>query len=93
MAGDVDRLIVVRPVVFFPETSRMPLSVVEYDRLEHAITAGTRVALVRRGTEYLVIPNRLRITAGREIIEARHPTTGHPMTLFVDELDRVDAVR
>ena len=93
MAGDDDRLIGVLPAAFSPERSRMPLSVVEYDRLEHAITAGKRVALVRRGTEYLVIPNRLRITAGREIIEARHPTTGHPMTLFVDELDRVDAVR
>lgn len=71
----------------------MPLSVVEYDRLEHAITAGTRVALVRRGTEYLVIPERLRIVNGREVIDTRHPTTGHHLSLFVDELDRVEAVR
>lgn len=71
----------------------MPLSVVEYDRLEHAITKGLRLALSRRGTEYLVIPERLRIEAGREIIVTRHPTTGHHLELFVDEIDRVESVR
>lgn len=72
---------------------RMPLSVVEYDRLEHAITKGTRLALLRRGTEYLVIPERLRIDAGREVIVTRHPTTGHRLELFVDEIDRVEPVQ
>ncbi len=71
----------------------MPLSVVEYDRLEHAITKGTRLALLRRGTEYLVIPERLRIDAGREVIVTRHPTTGHRLELFVDEIDRVEPVQ
>lgn len=71
----------------------MGLTVVEYDRLEHAITKGRRVLLLRRGSEYLVIPERLRIDAGREVILTRHPTTGHRLELFVDELDRIEDVR
>ena len=71
----------------------MPLSVLQYDRLEHAITKRTRLALTRRGTEYLVIPERLRLVAGREVIETRHPSTGHRLQLFVDELDSVEVVR
>ena len=71
----------------------MPLSVVEYDRLEHAITKRLRISVSRRGTEYLVVPERLRIDNGREVIVARHPTTGHQLELFVDELDRVEAVK
>ncbi len=71
----------------------MPLSVIQYDRLELAITKGTRLALIRRGTEYLVVPERLRIDAGREVIMARHPTTGHRLELFVDELDAVESMQ
>jgi hypothetical protein len=70
----------------------VPLSVAEYDRLEQAITHGRRVALHRRGREYLVIPERLRLDQGREVITTRHPSTGHRMELFVDELDAVEAV-
>ncbi len=70
----------------------MPLSVAEYDRLERAITDRKRLALQRRGREYLVIPERLRIEKGREVITTRHPSTGHRMELFVDELDSVKGV-
>lgn len=71
----------------------MPLSVAEYDRLENAIVKGARVSLMRRGREFLVIPERLQLDRGREIIHTRHPTTGHHMVLFVDELDRVEELR
>ncbi len=71
----------------------MALSVAEYDLLERAITDGRRLALRRRGTEYLVIPERLHIVAHREQVVARHPSTGHRLELFVDELDGVEAVR
>lgn len=72
---------------------RMPLSVAAYDLLEGAIARGTRLALRRRGTEYVVIPERLRLVAGREQVLARHPTTGHTLELWVDDLDGVEAVR
>lgn len=71
----------------------MALSVAQYDRLEHAITKGMRLALMRRGTEYLVIPERLRLADGREVIHARHPSTGHRLELFVDELDSIEIVK
>lgn len=70
----------------------MPLSVAEYDRLERAITDGRRLALRRRGTEYLVIPERLRLRDGREQITTHHPTTGARMELWVDELDSVEGI-
>ncbi|MCC6245700.1 MAG: hypothetical protein IT353_22905 [Gemmatimonadaceae bacterium] len=71
----------------------MALSVVQYDRLENAITRGIRLALFRRGSEYLVIPERLRIVQGREVIIARHPSTGQRLELFVDELDSLELVQ
>ena len=70
----------------------MALSVAEYDRLERAISDRTRIALYRSGREYLVIPERLRLEKGREVITTRHPSTGHRMELFVDELDAVEPV-
>ena len=71
----------------------MSLSVAQYDRLEHAIAKRIRLSLTRRGTEYMVVPERLRIDNGREVIVARHPSTGHRLELFVDELDSVEAVK
>jgi hypothetical protein len=68
------------------------LTTAQYDALENAITTGTRIAVMRRGTEYVVVPKRLILAGGREIIEATHPTTGHRLTLFVDEMDSVEAV-
>lgn len=71
----------------------MQLSVVQYDRLEHAITNGTRLQLYRRGSEFLVIPERLRLQEGRELIVARHPSTGSLLEIFIDELDALEIVR
>ena len=71
----------------------MAFSVVQYDRLEHAIARGQRLALSRRGTEYLVIPERLRIEHGREVIVARHPSTGSRLELFVDDIESIEFVR
>ncbi len=71
----------------------MRLSTVQYDLLERAIVDGSRLAIRRRGTEYLVIPERLRLEHGREIIVARHPSTGHRLDLVLDELDQLEAVR
>lgn len=65
----------------------------QYDRLERAISIGQRIAVYRRGTEYVVIPERLRLDQGRESIEARNPTTGDHLTLYLDELDSFEVVR
>lgn len=65
----------------------------QYDLLERAIIDGTRLMIMRRGTEYVVIPERLRVESGREVIMARHPSTGHRLELIIDEIDTIEAVR
>lgn len=65
----------------------------QYDALERAIRDGTRIAVYRRGTEYVVIPQRLRMLAGREAVESVHPTTGDDITFHLDEVDAIEVVR
>ena len=69
------------------------LTHLQYDALERAIANGTRIVVYRRGTEFVVVPTRLVLTSGRESIEARHPTTGERITLYIDEVDSIDVVR
>ena len=69
------------------------LTTTQYDALERAITDGRRIAVYRRGTEYVVIPTRLRLTGGREALEATHPTTGEHLTLMIDEVDSFEVVK
>jgi len=64
----------------------------QYSKLENAVTRGLRVIIHRRGTEYIVIPLALSSRNGREVIEARNPTTGDAMSLFVDEVDSIEPV-
>ena len=69
------------------------LTVKQYDTLERALAKGSRVSIQRRGRrEYVVIPLQLRTRDGREVIEARNPTTGHDLTIFVDEIDSIEAM-
>jgi hypothetical protein len=65
----------------------------QYDALEHAVANGTRIAVYRRGTEYIVVPTRLFQADGREALEAAHPTTGDRIILYIDEVDSIDVVR
>jgi len=69
------------------------LTVRQYDALEQAITRGQRIAVTRRGTEFVVIPERLVMRNRRECVEARHPTTGDHLSLWLDEVDALEVVR
>ena len=71
----------------------MALSTKQYDRLEAAIAKGTRISVWRRGSEYIVIPERMRLKDGREVIDARHPSTGHHLELWIDEMDGFEVVK
>jgi hypothetical protein len=64
----------------------------DYNRLEAAITAGARVAVQRKGGELVVVPRRLAMRGGREMIEAIHPSTGEVVTFMLDEIDGVEVV-
>jgi hypothetical protein len=66
----------------------------EYDALERAVREGTRLAFQRRGRrEYVVIPLTLRLENGREVVDARHPTTGHDLKIYIDEIDGVEVFK
>jgi hypothetical protein len=64
----------------------------QYEQLENAVTHGFRISIMRRGTEYTVIPVRIHSVEGREALSARHPTTGEEMTFILDEVDRFEVI-
>jgi hypothetical protein len=64
----------------------------QYERLERAVIDKRRIAVFRRGTEYVVIPQRLDLISGRERIEAVHPTTGDRITIYLDEIDSLQVI-
>ena len=71
----------------------MEFTTAQYDVLEGAIANARRLAVWRRGTEYLVIPRALRLVGGREALDTRHPNTGDALRLWLDEIDRFEALR
>ena len=64
----------------------------QYDALESAITHGRRVSIQRRGTEYVGVPKKLWSDGQREAVAILHPTTGEEITVYLDEIDRLDVV-
>ncbi|HUQ20545.1 MAG TPA: hypothetical protein VM099_13100 [Gemmatimonadaceae bacterium] len=64
----------------------------QYDAIEGAIIHGRRLSVYRRGTEYVVVPKRLRMDGSREAIDSIHPTTGEEITIYLDEMDNVEVV-
>jgi hypothetical protein len=65
----------------------------QYDALERAVVKGLRVSVLRSGRrETVFVPLSIRLRDGREIIEARHPTTGFDLTIFLDEIDSFEVV-
>jgi len=69
------------------------LTPAEYDALENAIIRAARIVVMRRGTEYVIVPRRLRTDGRHEIIEATNPTTGDRLAFALDDIDTLHAVR
>ena len=69
------------------------LTVAQYDALERAIIDARRIVVSRRGTEFLVIPERLVVREGQEVLVTRHPTTGAPLELRLIDCDAIEVVR
>lgn len=65
----------------------------DYDSLENAISRGQKIAVSRRGNEFIVVPSRLRVEGGREAIDSVHPTTGEKITVYVDEISNFEVVK
>lgn len=64
----------------------------QYERLERAVSRSQRISVSRRGTEFVLLPLTLRLLNGREALEARNPTTGDALTLYLDEVDSVETL-
>lgn len=65
----------------------------DYDRLERAIADRRRIQLVRSGSELVILPERLLTDYGEEVLTARHPGTGDPLLVPLDQIDWFDVVR
>lgn len=57
------------------------------DALERAVRERRRVALRRRGTEYVVVAERLRTLAREEALEGRLPMTGELLAFTLRDLE------
>lgn len=71
----------------------MALSVTQYDLLERAVARGTRIVVTRRGTPWIVVPLQLVMREGKEVLQARHPSTGDSMSIAVDDIEHLEVIR
>lgn len=57
------------------------------DQLENAVRNGKRIAVSRRGNEYIVIATRITSVSNRDAVVGRLPMTGEEMTFMLDDVD------
>ena len=62
------------------------------DQLEHAARGGLRVALSRRGTEYIVVALRVTSADRHEVLIGRLPMTGEDLTFRLDQIDSFQVI-
>jgi hypothetical protein len=62
------------------------------DQLESAARRGRRVALMRRGTEYVIVARRLENDGRRDTLVGVLPMTGEEMRFVLEEVDWFQAL-
>jgi uncharacterized protein with PhoU and TrkA domain len=62
------------------------------DQLERAARDGLRVALSRRGTEYIVVAARVTSEDLHDVLVGRLPMTGEELTFRLEELDSFQVI-
>jgi uncharacterized protein with PhoU and TrkA domain len=62
------------------------------DQLENAARRGLRVALTRRGTEYIVVAQRVGSIDQHDALVGRLPMTGEDLTFRLDEIDSFQVI-
>jgi hypothetical protein len=62
------------------------------DQLESAARRGQRVALTRRGTEYIVVAVRVTSIGRSEALIGYLPMTGEEITFRLDEIDSMQVI-
>ncbi len=63
-----------------------------YDQLESAVRQGRRVAIMRRGTEYVVTALAIRSQASRDCLIGKVPMTGEELSFYLDELEEFQVI-
>ena len=62
------------------------------DQLENAARRGLRVALTRRGTEYIVVALRVATIDRHDALIGRLPMTGEELTFVLDEISSFQVI-
>jgi hypothetical protein len=62
------------------------------NQLEHAAVRGQRVALSRRGSEYVVVALRVTTEGRHEVFIGRLPMTGEELAFRLDQIDSFQVV-
>lgn len=62
------------------------------DQLESAARRGRRVALSRRGTEYVVVARRLTASSRGDVLIGFLPMTGEELTFVLEEIDEFQVI-
>lgn len=62
------------------------------DRLENAARRNLRVAVRRRGTEYIVTARRLTTVGGRDALIGHLPMTGEELTFRLEDLEEFQII-
>ncbi len=69
------------------------MTAAQYDALERAIVNRSRVAIRLNGAELVVIPEAIRLQGGREVMVTQNPSSGLPMLVQIDDIERLEVVR
>ena len=69
------------------------MTAAQYDALERAIVDRSRVAIRMNGAEMVVIPEKIQMKGGRELLVTQNPSSGLPLLLNIDDIERVEVVR
>ncbi len=69
------------------------MTAAQYDALERAIADRTRVAIRVNGAELVVIPEAILTRGGREVLETQNPSSGLPLLVSIDDIERLEVVR
>ena len=69
------------------------MTAAQYDALERAIVNGSRVAIRLHGAELVVIPESIRMDKGRELLVTQNPSSGLPLDITIDDIERLEVIR
>jgi hypothetical protein len=62
------------------------------DQLENAVRRGLRVALSRRGTEYIVVALRITTVGRHEALIGLLPMTGEELPFLLNDIDHFQVI-